>query len=100
MINNITEVILRTEVMEYVIYKNNRKFSNIKFSTIDEIKHYIRFSGKMHKAWIEKWNLDVYEYPSGKFVTRLVSEPVGQWKKYYEFTENCPSKTPRNRRFK
>ena len=97
MINNATSVILRTEVMtRFVMYKNGRKYSDIKFSDIDTCKEYIRFHKDDIKAATNSWYFDLYEYPSGKFVTRLVVEDTN---KGSVFTENCPVKTPRNRKF-
>ena len=87
----------------FVIYKNGRKYSNIKFTDIDECKKFIKYN-------LKRWsymcldNYDIFEYPSGKFVTRLVIELVTRLviedtDKSCIFTENCPEKTPRNRRF-
>lgn len=50
----------------------------------------------MMKQASKGWYFDFYEYPSGKFVIRLVVEDTD---KGLVFTENCPEKTPRNRRF-
>ena len=79
----------------FVIYKNNRKYSDIKFTDIDECKEFIKYN---LKRWSYMWldNYDIFEYPSGKFVTRLVIEDMD---KGYIFKENCPEKTPRNRKF-
>lgn len=72
----------------FVIYKNSRKYSDIKFTD--------RFNGDHDEAATKGWYFDFYEYPSGKFVTRLVVEDTD---KGLVFTENCPEKTPRNRKF-
>ena len=87
----------------FVIYKNGRKYSNIKFTDIDECKKFIKYN-------LKRWsymcldNYDIFEYPSGKFVTRLGIKLVTRLviedtDKSCIFTENCPEKTPRNRRF-
>ena len=75
----------------FVIYKNGRKYSDIKFTDIDECKKFIKYNLKRW-SYMRLDNYDIFEYPSGKFVTRLVIEDT-------DFTENCPEKTPRNRRF-
>ena len=80
----------------FVIYKNSRKYSDIRFTDIDECKEFIRFNGDHDEAANKGWYFDFYEYPSGKFVTRLVVEDTD---KGLVFTENCPEKTPRNRKF-
>ena len=87
----------------FVIYKNGRKYSNIKFTDIDECKKFIKYNLKRW-SYICLDNYDIFEYPSGKFVTRLVIKLVtrlviGDTDKSCIFTENCPEKTPRNRRF-
>ena len=90
-------------MVRFVIYKNGRKYSNIKFTDIDECKKFIKYN-------LKRWsymcldNYDIFEYPSGKFVTRLVIKLVTRLvikdtDKSCIFTENCPEKTPRNRRF-
>ena len=79
----------------FVIYKNGRKYSDIKFTDIDECKEFIKYN-------LKRWyymgldNYDIFEYPSGKFVTRLAIEDTD---KGCIFTENCPEKTLRNRKF-
>ena len=80
----------------FVIYKKGRKYSNIKFTDIDECKEFIRFNGDHDEAASKGWYFDFYEYPSGKFVTRLAVEDTD---KGLVFTENCPENTPRNRKF-
>lgn len=80
----------------FIIYKNNRRYSNIKFTDIDECKEFIKFNGDHDEAASKGWYFDFYEYPSAKFVTRLIVEDTD---KGLVFTENCPEKTPRNRMF-
>ena len=79
----------------FVIYKNGRKYSDIKFTDIDECKEFIKYNLKRW-SYIGLDNYDIFEYPSGKFVTRLAIEDTD---KGCIFTENCPEKTPRNRKF-
>lgn len=80
--------------MGFVVYKNGRKYSNVKFSSIDECKEFIDLN--LNDSYMYTDNYDVFEYPSGKFVTRFVIEDTD---KGLVLTENCPEKTPRNRRF-
>ena len=79
----------------FVIYKNSRKYSDIKFTDIDECKEFIKYNLKRW-SYMGLDNYDIFEYPSGKFVTRLVIEDMD---KGCIFKENCPEKTPRNRKF-
>ena len=78
-----------------VIYKNNRKYSNIKFIDIKECKKFIRFYEEDCDK-VSGCYFDFYKYPSGKFVTRFAVEDTD---KGLVFTENCLEKTLRNRRF-
>lgn len=79
-----------------IVYKNGRKYSNIKFESVDDAYEFIRFNGDHYNAWKNNWYFDFFEYPSGKFVTRKVVEEVND---KFILTDNCPVKTPRNRRF-
>ena len=79
----------------FVIYKNSRKYSDIKFTDIDECKEFIKYNLKRW-SYMRLDNYDIFEYPSGKFVTRLVIEDMD---KGCIFKENCPEKKPRNRKF-
>lgn len=51
--------------MRFIIYKNNRRYSNIKFTDIDECKEFIKFNGDHDEAASKGWYFDFYEYPSG-----------------------------------
>lgn len=87
--------------MEYILYKNNRKFSNIKFSSIDTIKEYIEFIDTYTRAEWHKYVYDVYEYPTGKFYCRLMVKTYFTSKgTKYGFVEITVTNKPRNRRFK
>lgn len=78
-----------------VIYKNNRKYSNIKFIDIKECKKFIRFYEEDCDK-VSGCYFDFYEYPSGKFVKQLVVKNIN---KGLVFTKSYLEKTPRNKRF-
>lgn len=80
-----------------IVYKNGRKYSNIKFESLENAHEFICFNGDHYNVWKENGYFDFFEYPSGKFVTRQVVEEVNN---KFVFTDNCSVKTPRNRRFK
>lgn len=75
--------------MELIIYKNGRKYSNIKFSTVSECIEYIRFYGiKVNDVY------NIFEYPSGEFYTQYcVDNSNNIWKNIN------PEKKPRKRKF-
>lgn len=37
-------------IMGFIIYKNSRRYSNIKFTDIDECKEFIKFNGDYDEA--------------------------------------------------
>lgn len=85
------------EKISFIIYKDSKKYSNIKFGSLNEAHDYITFNNHDCNSSINNHYFDFFEYPSGKFVTRQVIEEINN---KFVFTDNCPVKTPRNRRFK
>lgn len=75
--------------MELIIYKNGRKYSNIKFSTVYECLEFIKFNGiKANDVY------NIFEYSTGEFYTQYyVDNSDNIWK------NNNPEKKPRKRKF-
>lgn len=63
-------------IMGFIIYKNSRKYSNIKFTDIDECKEFIKFNGDYDEAASKGWYFDFYKYPSGKKGFNAACMPV------------------------
>ena len=77
--------------MELIIYKNGRKYSNIKFPNVNECIAFIKFYGvKANDIY------NIFEYPSGEFYTQYFVDDSNELC-IYEF--NDPKKKPRKRRF-
>lgn len=76
--------------MTLIIYKNNRKYSNIKFGSSNECLDFIKFNGTKAKD-----TYDMFEYPSGEFFGRYAVDDQNS-----DIWFCVPTKTPRKRRFK
>ena len=69
----------------FVLYKNGRRYSNIKFSSEEEVLKFMDF------------NLgDIFEYPYGFFRKRYM---IKETKEGLVFSRKMPFKEPRKRHF-
>lgn len=56
--------------MKYMIYKDNRKYSDMKFSNVEAAKIFLENDSNV-KSSRNNSIYDIYEYPSNKRVTRF-----------------------------
>lgn len=76
--------------MALIIYKNSRKYSNIKFDSNKECLDFIKFYGtKANDTY------DMFEYPSGEFFGRYTVDDLNS-----DIWFCAPTTTPRKRHFK
>lgn len=82
--------------MQYILYKNKRKYSDIKFASFDEVQKYIEFQTSLN---VQSTNFyDVYNYETGCWVKRWIVI-VEACDKTISFYDNVPTKIPRNKNF-
>lgn len=82
--------------MQYILYRNNRKYSNIKFSSFDEVKDYIKFNTSLNT---DSTNIyDIYKYETGLFQRSLVVT-VKACYKTISFDKYIHDKIPRTKSF-
>lgn len=81
---------------QYILYKNKRKYSDIRFSSLDEIQNYIQFQTPLN---VNSTNFyDVYDYEMGFWQKRWIVI-VEACDKTISFYDNVPNKTPRTKNF-
>lgn len=79
----------------FILYKNGRKYSNIKFSSIEEVLNYMDFS--LNSYWLYTDFYDIFDANTGTFIERYMIEESNSG---LIFVKKTPAKAPKNRRFK
>lgn len=78
----------------FVLYKNGRRYSNIKFSSEEEVLKFMDFNLGDNYSFEDYY--DIFEYPYGFFRKRYM---IKETKEGLVFSRKMPFKEPRKRHF-
>jgi len=85
---------IMTGNITFMVYKNGRKYSNIKFSSEEEVLKFMDFNLPGDYSFEDYY--DIFEYPYGFFRKRY---KIKDTKEGLVFTRVMPIKEPRKRHF-